>query len=169
MALLFCSALMVLSLPGLIEPGRFASGPVAVGPWFQPAMAKMARDTLWLITGGKEIRIEIEIAATAEDQGVGLMFRTELPEGTGMLFPSPYPRELSMWMRNTFIPLDMVFILADGRVHRIEAMTEPHSERIISSQGNVLAVLELKGGEAAKYGLKPGDLVRHPIFGNKKN
>jgi len=139
-------------------------------PWLgsQAALAKMARDTVWLVTGGKEIPIEVEIAATAEESALGLMYRTELPERQGMLFPSLYPRELSMWMRNTFIPLDMVFIRADGVIHRIEAMTEPHSEAIISSKGLVLAVLELNGGAAARFGLKAGDVVKHATFSTAK-
>ena len=82
-----------------------------------------------------------------------------------MLFPHKEPRELTMWMRNTYIPLDMVFIRADGTVHRIEAKTEPLSDRIISSKGPVSAVLEIAGGNADRLGLKPGDKVRHPAFG----
>ena len=74
-----------------------------------------------------------------------------------------------MWMRNTYISLDMVFIRADGVIHRIEARTEPMSERIISSEGPVAAVLELAGGAAERLGLKPGDRVRHSIFGTKAN
>ena len=70
-----------------------------------------------------------------------------------------------MWMRNTYISLDMLFIRADGVIHRIEANTEPFSERVIASRGPVAAVLELKGGSAARLGLKPGDRVRHPLFG----
>jgi hypothetical protein len=70
-----------------------------------------------------------------------------------------------MWMRNTYVPLDMVFIRADGTVHRIAEMTEPHSEEIISSNGPVGAVLEIAGGSARKLGLKPGDTVRHRHFG----
>ena len=95
---------------------------------------------------------------------MGLMFRTSLADDTGMLFPSATPREANMWMRNTYIPLDMVFIRADGTIHRIEAMTEPLSEAIIPSNGEVLAVLELAGGAATRLGLKPGDHVRHRIF-----
>ncbi len=92
------------------------------------------------------------------------MFRKSLPENRGMLFPYGKPKEITMWMRNTYIPLDMVFIRADGVVHRIEARTEPLSERYIGSEGPVLAVLELAGGVAEKLGLKPGDRVRHPLF-----
>ena len=82
-----------------------------------------------------------------------------------MLFLNAAPREQTMWMRNTYIPLDMVFIRADGTVHRIAAMTEPHSEEIISSNGPVSAVLEIAGGAAQRLGLKPGDKVRHRHFG----
>ncbi len=69
-----------------------------------------------------------------------------------------------MWMHNTYIPLDMVFIRADGTVHRIERRAEPLSDRIISSECPVSAVLELAGGAAERLGLKPGDHVRHPFF-----
>ena len=73
-----------------------------------------------------------------------------------------------MWMRNTYIPLDMVFIRPDGVIHRIEARTEPMSERIINSRGPVSAVLELAGGAAERLGIKAGDRVRHPLFGAGK-
>jgi uncharacterized membrane protein (UPF0127 family) len=72
-----------------------------------------------------------------------------------------------MWMKNTYLSLDMVFIRADGVVHRIEAYTEPRSETIIPSNGAVTAVLELIGGDAARLGLKPGDRIVHPIFKRK--
>jgi uncharacterized protein len=71
---------------------------------------------------------------------------------------------LSMWMRNTYIPLDMVFIRPDGTIHRIEANTEPLSEKIIASNGPVSAVLEIGGGVAAKLGIAAGDKVRHALF-----
>lgn len=128
------------------------------------ALAKMLLEKLWLTTSQGETQISIEVAESAEDMAMGLMFRTRLAEDSGMLFPSSAPRESSMWMRNTYIPLDMIFIRADGVIHRIEAMTEPLSETIIASNGDVLAVLELAGGAAARLGLKPGDRVRHRIF-----
>ncbi len=112
-----------------------------------------------------ENKINVEIAETSEQKRVGLMFRTELPDGKGMLFPNEAPTEMTMWMRNTYIPLDMVFIRPDGVVHRIEKQTEPLSERIIKSDGPVKAVLEIAGGSADRMGLKPGDRVRHPLFG----
>jgi uncharacterized membrane protein (UPF0127 family) len=92
------------------------------------------------------------------------MFRTDLADNQGMLFPYSDARELSMWMRNTYIPLDMLFIRPDGVIHRIEARAEPMSEHVINSDGPVSAVLELAGGAAERLGLKPGDRVRHPAF-----
>ena len=123
-------------------------------------------ERLDLVTEDGTRTLSVEVAATPERQALGLMFRTSLPDSSGMLFPYPESRELTMWMKNTYIPLDMVFIRADGTVHRIEAETEPHSERVISSQGPVTAVLELAGGAAKRMGLKPGDKVRHPHFRN---
>jgi hypothetical protein len=130
-----------------------------------PLEAKMRQDRLWLLTApGQETPIDVEIAEEPTEKQLGLMFRTELPQGTGMLFPYGNPREITMWMHNTYIPLDMVFIRADGTVHRIEERAEPLSDRIISSQGPVAAVLELPGGEAKRVGLKAGDRVRHPSY-----
>jgi uncharacterized membrane protein (UPF0127 family) len=133
-----------------------------------PLEAKMRQDRLWLMTGpGQETPIDVEIAQEPREKELGLMYRTELPQGTGMLFPYDAPRELTMWMRNTYIPLDLVFIRKDGVVHRIEKRAEPLSERIIASQGPVSAVLELPGGDAERLGLEPGDRVRHPYFEGK--
>ena len=125
-------------------------------------------ERLEIVTSTGVHGLDVEVAATPEQQARGLMFRTELAENKGMLFPHPTPRELTMWMRNTYIPLDMVFIRADGTVHRIEAQTVPFSERTIASQGPVSAVLEIAGGAAARLGLKPGDTVRHPHFGTAR-
>lgn len=126
--------------------------------------AKPRLDKLWLETAGGAREIAIEVAETPEDAATGLMFRTALADTAGMLFPYPAPQEGNMWMRNTYIPLDMVFIRSDGVIHRIHANAQPLSEDIISSEGEVLAVLELAGGAAARFGLKAGDKVRHPMF-----
>ena len=108
--------------------------------------------------------LNVEITETDAERAQGLMFRTHMPPKTGMLFFYPTPREITMWMRNTYVPLDMVFIRKDGTVHRIEARTEPLSETIISSQGDTVACLELAGGEAARLGLAPGDKIQHRLF-----
>ena len=119
----------------------------------------MRHDILTLATATGEKKIDIEVAVTINEQTHGLMFRTALPDTSGMLFPYSPPRELTMWMKNTYLSLDMVFIRADGIVHRIEARTEPLSETVISSNGAMAAVLELAGGAAERLGLKPGDRV----------
>ncbi len=106
----------------------------------------------------------VELAVTDEERMTGLMYRKELPEGRGMLFDFKRDQDVSMWMKNTYIPLDMVFIRADGRIARIAESTTPFSEQIISSGVPVRAVLEVIGGTAQKLGIAPGDRVAHPIF-----
>jgi uncharacterized membrane protein (UPF0127 family) len=130
-----------------------------------PAEAKKRLETLSIATGGGEVVIEIEVAATPDEQARGLMFRTSVPERTGMLFPYSPAREITMWMRNTYVSLDMIFIRADGVIHRIETHTEPMSERVISSGAPATGVLEIAAGSAARLGIKPGDTVRHGHFG----
>ena len=129
----------------------------------KPADA-MRRDSLKLITAHGEHVIDVEITETMEEKARGLMFRTQLPDNGGMLFSYDTPQEITMWMENTYIPLDMVFIRADGVVHRIEAWTEPFSRDIIASRGNVIACLELAGGAAQRLDLKPGDRVVSALF-----
>lgn len=124
----------------------------------------MRLEKLKLITQRGEHVIDVEVTETPAEKAQGLMFRTRLPDTSGMLFFYDTPQEITMWMRNTYIPLDMVFIRADGTVHRIEAMTEPLSERIIGSGGDATACLELAGGAAERLGLKPGDRVEHRLF-----
>src|SRR6266508_153707 len=97
----------------------------------------------------------------AEEQTRGLMFRKELPEGRGMMFDFKQDMKVTMWMKNTYISLDMIFIRADGRIHRIAENTEPESTKIIAAGGPVRAVLEVIGGTARKLGIKPGDRVAH--------
>ena len=124
----------------------------------------MRRETLKLITAQGTHTIDVEVTETPAEKAQGLMFRTRLADTGGMLFFYDTPQEITMWMRNTYIPLDMVFIRADGVVHRIEARTEPLSENIVASKGDVTACLELAGGAAERLGLKPGDKVEHRFF-----
>ncbi len=130
------------------------------------AYAKMRQDKLTIVSaaGATEHAFSIEVASTEQEKALGLMFRTELSDGQGMLFPYPAERGLQMWMHNTYIPLDMVFIHADGTIARIEERAEPLSDRVISSGSAVLAVLEIPGGAAQRLGIKTGDKVRYPIF-----
>lgn len=106
----------------------------------------------------------VELAVTDEERARGLMFRRELPEGKGMLFDFKRDQDVSMWMENTYVSLDMIFIRADGRIARIAENTEPMSRKIISSGGPVRAVLEVVAGTARKLGMAPGDKVAHSMF-----
>lgn len=107
----------------------------------------------------------IEVATTEAERERGLMFRRTLPQDGGMLFVYAEPQPISMWMKNTLIPLDMVFIDAWGRVHRIQTRTEPFSTTPIPSDGEVQAVLELNAGAADAIELKAGDKVIYPGLG----
>lgn len=109
----------------------------------------------------------VEMATTEEEKQTGLMYRKELADGKGMLFDFNPEQEVSMWMKNTYVSLDMIFIRADGRILRIAENTEPMSTKIISSRGPARAVLEVVAGTAQKYGIRPGDRVGHPLFGSK--
>ena len=106
----------------------------------------------------------VELASTPQEQATGLMFRRELPEGRGMLFDFHRDQPTSFWMKNTYIPLDMIFIRGDGRILRIAENTVPLSETLIPSGGPVRAVLEVIAGTAKRLGIAPGDRVGHPIF-----
>jgi uncharacterized protein len=106
----------------------------------------------------------VEIVDNDPDRAKGLMYRKELPEGRGMLFDFHRDQDVSFWMENTYISLDMIFIRGDGRILRIAENTEPLSTRMIPSGGPVRAVLEVIAGTARKLGIAPGDRVGHKIF-----
>lgn len=110
----------------------------------------------------------VELAATPAERGRGLMHRRSLAQDAGMLFDFGVDDEVTMWMQNTYIPLDMVFIDRTGVVHRVERNTTPFSTRIVASRGPVRSVLEVNAGTADRIGLKRGDTVRHPMFGNAR-
>jgi uncharacterized protein len=109
----------------------------------------------------------VEMATTEQEKETGLMYRKELPDGKGMLFDFSPEQPVSMWMKNTYIPLDMIFIRADGRILRIAENTEPLSTKIIPSGGLAKGVLEVIAGTAKKYGIVPGDRVAHPLFNGR--
>jgi uncharacterized membrane protein (UPF0127 family) len=144
-ARLFLAALFALSLA--------AAPAVAADP-----------QTLEIVSKTGVHTFTVEFAKSDAERAQGLMYRRELPEGRGMLFDFQRDDEVAMWMKNTYIPLDMVFIRSDGRIVRIAENTEPRSERIISSGGPVRGVLEVIGGTARKLGIAPGDRVAHPLF-----
>lgn len=116
---------------------------------------------------GGDVAFKIELALTPEQQEHGLMFRKEVKPYEGMLFDFGYPRPVSFWMKNTLVPLDMLFIAADGHIVRIAANAKPLSTETIDSGQPVSGVLEIAGGSALLLGIKPGDLVIHPMFQRK--
>ena len=109
----------------------------------------------------------VELVDNDADRAKGLMHRRSLPEGTGMLFDFHREQDVSFWMQNTYIPLDMIFIRADGRIHRIAENTVPLSLEQVPSRGPVRGVLEVIAGTSRKLGIAPGDRVAHPIFSGR--
>jgi hypothetical protein len=132
-----------------------------------PTVRAADESTLEIVTKNGVHVFTVEIAKTDEERQKGLMFRKELPEGRGMLFDFKPDQHVSMWMRNTYIPLDMLFINGDGTIRRIAENTEPLSEKTIPSGGPVRGVLEVIGGTAKKLGIKAGDKVAHPLFSER--
>ncbi len=127
---------------------------------------KFQRSSLVIATSGRDIKFEIELATNDTERARGLMFRKQLGPYEGMLFDFYKEMPVSFWMKNTLIPLDMVFIAADGTVKHVHANAVPLSTDSVPSRYPVRAVLEINGGSAALLGIKPGDTVKHPIFGN---
>ncbi|SDR26566.1 hypothetical protein SAMN05444161_2479 [Rhizobiales bacterium GAS191] len=107
---------------------------------------------------------QIELARTPPEREKGLMYRRYMPKDRGMLFDFGSPESAAMWMENTYLPLDMLFIRQDGSIARIETHTEPLSRRVIASGEPVLGVLELNSGICDELGIKAGDKVSHPMF-----
>ena len=114
---------------------------------------------LTISQNGKTHAFRVELAATMEQQEKGLMFRTKMGPDEGMLFPSDRPAARSFWMKNTVIPLDIIFIGPDHMISNIAANAVPYSEEPIPSSGAAIAVLELNGGRAAQLGIMPGARV----------
>ena len=121
-------------------------------------------EPLTIVTASGQHKFSVEIMRTNAQREQGLMFRRFLPPDRGMLFDFKVVRPVMMWMKNTYIPLDMIFIGTTGSVVSIAADTEPLSEHIITSGAPVLAVLEVNAGAAARIALKVGDKVRFPLF-----
>lgn len=133
------------------QPGGAAPAAVA---------EQVARVPLTIETAGGARRFMVEVARTEQEQARGLMYRTALPSDGGMIFPMEPPRPATFWMKNTPLPLDMIFIRTDGTIARIAAETVPYSLDMVESGEPVAAVLEIAGGGAAAAGIQEGDRVR---------
>lgn len=145
--LLMLVCLALLPLLATLQPGHSAE--------FQP---------LEIITKSGVQVFSVEYAKTDDERAKGLMFRKELAEGKGMLFDFSPEQSVAMWMKNTYVSLDMIFIAGDGRIIRIAENTVPESLATISSGGPAKGVLEVVAGTAKKLGIRPGDRVAHPLF-----
>lgn len=131
------------------------------------AQSVLPREDLTIVSGSGKHIFSVELARTPRQQQVGEMFRTQLAPNNGMLFLWSAPQQSDMWMENTLIPLDIVFIAPDHRIQAIAENAVPRSLAHISSHGVVSATLELAGGTTARLGITVGDKVEAPSLEKK--
>ncbi|MFT3974680.1 MAG: DUF192 domain-containing protein [Amaricoccus sp.] len=143
-------------LAGLLVAAILAAGPVRA--------ADCAADQLDLRDADAALRFHVEVMATEDAREKGLMFRESLPKFSGMLFVYETPQPVAFWMKNTLIPLDMLFFDAAGRLERIAANARPHDETPIFGGNDIQYVLEINGGLAAELGVEPGAEIRNPAL-----
>ncbi len=147
--------------------GRLVAGLVVL-LWLGVVSTAGAEDPgsrLRIVTSSGSYEFHVELAQTPKQKAVGLMYRRSLADRAGMLFDYGRETSVAMWMKNTFIPLDMIFIRGNGRISRIVQRTIPQSLATISSGGPVRAVLEVNGGTAERLGIRIGDRVEYETFG----
>ena len=158
---------MILRRSLLAALGTLAASPVLAQVGVDRPQPRLPTERMVIVKrDGTRLDFTVEMALTPDQQTVGLMFRTEVKPDEGMIFDWGAPRESSMWMRNTLVPLDMLFIAADGRIHRIAERTVPLSLTPIDSRGPVRATLELQGGITERLDIRVGDRVLHRMFGS---
>jgi len=153
---------------GRVGPvGMACAAVAAIGLAATAAQAQdsgLRRDELAIESASGTHRFIVELPRTREQMARGLMHRRQLAADAGMLFLYPADRAITMWMKNTLIPLDMLFIAGDGRIVNIVERTVPLSLQMIQSAGPARGVLEVNGGTARRLGIEPGDRVRYPAF-----
>jgi uncharacterized membrane protein (UPF0127 family) len=133
----------------------------------QTLSAKARLEPLTVRTASKAVHFKVEVVSTPEGRERGLMFRKSLPADQGMLFDFHSERPVAFWMKNTLMPLDIIFVSADGRVVSIARNAVPMSETPLPSGLPALGVLEINGGQAAALHIEPGDQIAHRIFSRK--
>jgi len=163
------SGLLVWVLLAGVAAALGPPGPAALAPLWaaaagEPGAVAFGRAQVTVESGGRALPFSVEVATTAEQRQRGLMYRRSLPADGGMLFVFPDVKVAHMWMKDTPLSLDLLFLGADGRVLRIEEKAEPLSLRAISSDLPARGVLELAAGSAARLGIRPGDRLVHPAF-----
>ena len=150
------AVLLLVALLSAAAPGGAA----------EPPLQQFATAKLTIVSAGARHDFSVELAETPAQQEQGLMFRQSLAPDAGMLFDFKEPIVATMWMRNTLIPLDMLFVDQHGRIVNIAQRAVPESDATIAAAAPVRAVIELNGGTAERLGIKPGDRVLYPIFGD---
>jgi uncharacterized membrane protein (UPF0127 family) len=159
---------MTYRRPLLASIAALIAAPASAQPGMDRPQPRLPTERLVIVKrDGTRLDFTVEMALSPDQQMVGLMFRPEVKADEGMIFDWGSPRESSMWMRNTLASLDMVFIAADGRIHRIAERTVPLSLTPVDSRGPVRATLELQGGITEKLDIRVGDRVLHPMFGTR--
>lgn len=160
---------MITRRPLLASFGLFTTSQAVAQPGVDRPQPQLPTEPLVILgRDGTRHTFQVEMAVSPEHQMIGLMFRPTIGAAEGMLFDWGQPRESSMWMRNTIAALDMVFIAAGGRIHRIAERTVPYSLTPVDSRGPVRATLELQAGITEKLDIRVGDRVLHPIFGTAR-
>ena len=145
----------MIAVPAACQP---AASPVTL----ERSAAGLDQTVLTIVSGAKTHKFTVEVARSLEQQQTGMMNRNSLAPDRGMIFPYDPPQPVAFWMKNTLIPLDMIFIAPGGRILRIEANAVPLSLDPVPAGGPIEAVLELAGGRSAELGLTDGDLVSWP-------
>ena len=152
---LITSAVFVTALlSSATSYGQNMPAPINFGP----------REALTIVSADKQHAFNVEIADSQSERNRGLMFRDVLAPTDGMLFEFERQQVASIWMKNTSIFLDVLFVRADGRILKIEHSAKPYSLRSMTSEAPVAAVLELAGGQVNALGIKPGDRIQHSFF-----
>lgn len=160
---------MMMLAQGLAPVLRRAAVVAAIATVALPLAACSDEGKLVLHSSTGDYTFNVEVVDTPESRAKGLMFVQELADDAGMLFDFKEERPVSFWMRNTFIPLDMIFVGADGVVKNIHVNARPHDVTGIPSEGPVQFVLEIPGGRSVEIGLKPGDTMEHDRVGAPTN
>ena len=155
--MLLAVALAACTMPAT---GGSKTAGCAAGAALGQSPAGLAQTTLCITSGSKTRAFTVEIARTSAEQAKGMMFRTEMADNTGMIFSFPEPKAASFWMKNTVIPLDIIFVRANGTIESIAENTIPYSTDPVESGEPVAAVLELRGGLTSELGIAAGDTVR---------
>jgi hypothetical protein len=162
------SCLPRIFLVSLLVALAMEAGAISAQENSEPTVTPQLLETsvLMILSGGETHSFTVELADEPKERRRGLMFRRSMEADHGMLFRHDRLQRSAMWMKNTYIPLDILFIQQDGVIVNIVRDTKPKSLTQITSKGRVLGVLELNAGITERLGIKPGDQVRHAIFGN---